>query len=101
MEEYLGETVIDTKKTKYANYTEQDWVMFWIEMYGSTDKSWLVDQIARILKGADVIIKIAKWGNGHTEERFFLNDPTAKYLEWVKEMKSGEDGPDTYSYNFG
>lgn len=30
MKEYLGETILDIHKTKYAMYTQQDWVMMWI-----------------------------------------------------------------------
>jgi len=55
MEGYLGETILDIHKTEYAMYAPQDWVMLWIEMYGVIDgshhKEWLLDQIARIIKG--------------------------------------------------
>lgn len=76
MEGYLGETEIEIRKTKYALYSQQDWAMLWIEMYGGIDgsdhKDWLIDQIARILKGTKVNLKIAKWEDGTEEERFKL-----------------------------
>src|SRR5690606_16346557 len=105
MKGYLGETKLDIHKTKYALYGQQDWVMLWIEMYkhidGGHHKDWLIDQIARIMKGTKVSVKLAKWEDGHEEERFELEDPSGEYLKWVEEMKSGEDGSDTYSYAIG
>ena len=105
MNGYLGETVLDIHKTKYAMYAPQDWVMLWIEMYsgidGSHHKDWLIDQIARILKGTKVIVKLAKWDNDKEEERFTLDDATPEYHKWVEEMCDGEDGADTYSYDVG
>ena len=105
MDEYLGEIILDIQKTKYATYTEQDWVMLWIEMYkyidGSHHKGWLIDQIARILKGTKIIVKVAKWKSGFEEERFKLDTPSEEYTKWVDYMCNGEDGPNTYSYDVG
>jgi hypothetical protein len=105
MEGYLGETILDIDKTKYVMYTQQDWVMMWIERYsgidGANHKDWLIDQIARILKGTKIIIKLAKWSNGHEEERFTLDEPSKEYHKWVKEMCDGEDGANTYNYDVG
>lgn len=105
MEGYLGETKLDIHKTKYALYSPTDWAMLWVEMYsgidGSHHKDWLIDQVARILKGTKVEIKLAKWENGHEEERFNLSQPSGEYHEWVEEMRSGEDGPNTYSSEVG
>lgn len=105
MNGYLGETVLEIHKTKYIMYTPQDWVMFWIEKYGGIDgshhKDWLIDQIARILKGTKVIVKIAKWDNGYEEERFILDDASSEYNKWVADMCDGEDGPNTYIYDVG
>lgn len=51
-----------------------------LEHYGGTDEShhqtWVIDQVARALLGAD-------------------------YPAWVIDMKDGEDGPDTYDWNEG
>ena len=105
MEGYLGETILDIHKTKYAMYAPQDWVIMWIEMYGGFEgehhKAWLIDQIARILKGTKVIVKLAKWDSGNEEERFTLADAPPEYHKWVQEMCDGEDGADTYTYDVG
>jgi hypothetical protein len=105
MKKYLGETKVDLSKTKYSKYTPQDWAILWIEMYsgidGSHHKDWLIDQIVRILKGTKVNLKVAKWEDGTEDNRFSLEDPPKVYWDWVKEMKNGEDGEDTYDYDFG
>ena len=105
MEGYLGETILDIHTTEYSLYSRSDFALMWIERYGGIDgdhhKTWVLDQVARILKGTKVIIKLAKWENGHEEERFVLDEPSVEYWEWVKEMKNGEDGENTYSYDFG
>ncbi len=105
MEGYLGEETLKITNTKYSLYTPPDWVILWIEKYGWIDgahhKDWLLDQICRILKGTQITVKRASWGNGTQEFRFELQEPPTEYWEWVKQMKAGEDGPDTYSYDFG
>lgn len=105
MEGYKGTTPQDISMTKYANYTPSDWAMLWIGMYGQNDgshhKARVIDDVARILKGTKMILEIAEWENGHKEERFSLADPPKEYLDWVEEMKDGEDGPNTYSYDYG
>lgn len=51
-----------------------------IERFGGIDgehhKQWVLDQIARVLTGN-------------------------RYPRWVVEMKAGEDGPNTYSWDEG
>ena len=51
-----------------------------IEQYGGIDgahhKQWVLDQVARVLTGSG-------------------------YKAWVKKMKAGEDGPETYEYDEG
>ena len=105
MKGFLGEKDIEISKTKYAMYNESYWVILWIEMYrdidGAHHKDWLTDQIARILKGTKVIVKLAKWSNGDEEFRFSLSEPSKEYDEWVEYMKDGEDGADTYGYDCG
>lgn len=103
MEGYLGEFDIDLAGTLYANFTPLDWAMHWIEKYGQIDgdhhKAWALDQIARILKGTRVVVKEARWGNGHTELRMTLAEPSDEYLQWVEDMR-GEDGEE-YAYEVG
>lgn len=105
MEGYLGETIVDVKDTEFKDFTPADWAMYYIEGYGQIDgdhhKLWTLDQIARILKGTKVIVKIAKWNNGHSEYRIDLEEESKEYTEWVKEMMSGEDGEFTYGYDTG
>lgn len=51
-----------------------------IEQYGGFDgnhhKAWVIDQVARALTGK-------------------------KYKQWVKAMKAGEHGPNTYDWDTG
>ena len=104
MAKFLGEKKLNIK-TKYDNYSKLEWAMLWIEMYsgidGSHHKDWLIDQIARILKGAKVVVRIATWDDGKKEERFALENLPKSYYRWVDDMKDGEDGKNTYSYDFG
>jgi hypothetical protein len=105
MKGYLGEKVVQKEKTKFAKFSKSDWVMYFIEMYGHIDgsfhKQWVLDQIARILKGTKIIIKLAEWSNGDKEYRIRLDEPSKEYEKWVIEMCDGEDGPETYSYDKG
>jgi len=100
MKGYLGERIL-THRLDIACEA----IQLWIEMYSGCDgahhKDWLIDQIARINFGAEIIVSEASWDDGTTELRYKLGDPTEKYLDWVASMKDGEDGPDTYDYNVG
>ena len=103
---YLGETVVDIKDTEFKDYTTNDWVLLWIEMYnvdGAHHKDWLLDQIARLMNGTKVIIKLAKWDSGDgitTEDRVTLDEPTEQYHEWVRGQTIDEDGEE-YDYDCG
>ncbi len=105
MNKYLGETEIELINSNYATYEKQDFVLMWMKMYKGIDgehhKDWLLDQIARILRGVKVVLVVAKWEDGTEEERFSLGEPTELYNNWVAEVKSGEHGPDTYGYKEG
>lgn len=105
MEGYLGEVTVDVKETKYSTHTPQDWAMKWIELYGGIEgvhhKAWLVDQIVRILKGTQVIVKLAEWENGVKEERFELGKTPRDYDQWVENMCYGDEGPYTYDWDYG
>lgn len=101
MNGYLGEFETDLN----SGFTPQDWALWYIGCYGGFDgehhKTWVLDQVARILHGTPVIRKEARWDNGETELRVTLGKPSAGYLKWVRELKAGEDGPDTYDYDEG
>ena len=101
---YLGSFPINIKDTVYKDYTPSDLALLWIEMFGGIDgahhKAWVLDQIARILNGGEIIIMQAKWEDGTAEYRFEVK-PSTDYYRWVEKMKFGEDGPDTYNYEEG
>ena len=99
---YLGEVDVTEE---FANSTPTDWALDFIESYGQTDgshhKQWVIDQVVRILLGTPVVVKRARWDNGHQALRVSTGEPSARYLEWVRRYKEGEDGPDTYGYEEG
>jgi len=105
MQNYLGEKIVKKKNTPFKDYSKKDWALYFIGNYGGIDgahhKDWTMDQVARILNGTEIIIKLATWENGHEEYRVSLDEPTDKYHNWVREMTDGEDGPNTYSYDIG
>lgn len=105
---YLGETLVDVATHPvYSKYTVVDWAMLFVAKYGQTDgdhhKAWVLDQVARILNGTPVIVKLAKWDNDLEEYRFDVNTPSQKYLDWVEKMlgKKEKDGSREYSYEEG
>ena len=106
MEGYLGETPYDlSTHPVYKAFGAKDWALKYIGDYGGIDgdhhKAWVLDQVARLLHGAKMTATEARWSNGHSELRFEVGDPTAEYHTWVAEVKSGEDGPETYDYDVG
>lgn len=104
MIEYLGEVDV-TNDLPFTAMLPADFAMKFIEQYGQIDgahhKAWVLDQVARILKGTKVTVKKATWSNGGKEYRYDVGYPSGDYLEWVVAMKAGEDGPDTYGYEEG
>lgn len=95
MEGYLGEFPVDVAThPEYSKWTAADWAMLFIGKYSGIDgdhhKTWVFDQVARILKGTPVIVVEARWENGYTEDRFTVADPPSEaYKEWVKTMTTG------------
>lgn len=104
MEGYLGEFDVKIEDTPFKDFAPKDWALYYIGTYGSIDgahhKLWTLDQVARILNGAPITIKEARWSNGHKEYRHEVGD-SKEYRAWVKEVCNGEDGPDTYEYGEG
>ncbi len=86
MNGYLG------KFPKENTRTPVEWAMELIQRYGQIGgdhhKAWVLDRVARVLKGAPVTVTEARWSNGETEERFTVGTCEA-YEQWVIEMKSG------------
>lgn len=103
-ETYLGETPVEIADSPFKDYTPGDWALYFIVKYGGFDgahhKDWVLDQVARILNGADITIKKAEWTDHEPEYRVTVGE-SEQYHEWVRELKDGEDGPDTYDYDEG
>ena len=95
MEGYLGDFRVDVSKHPvYSKYTPADWAMVFVEKYGGIDgdhhKTWVLDQVARCLKGTAIIVVQARWSTGQTEDRIRTSNATSKeYKAWVKSMTSG------------
>ncbi len=105
MEGYLGETIVEQKNTKFKDYNRAAWAMYFLELYGGIDgahhKDWVLDQMARAIKGTPIVIKLAKWSNGQEEYRINTGEPSKEYLDWVVEMCNGKDGANKQSYYEG
>lgn len=92
---YLGEFPVDVSKhPEYSKWTQADWAMVFIEKYSGIDgdhhKTWVFDQVARILKGTPVVVVQARWENHAPEDRFTVADPPSdEYKAWVVSMTSG------------
>lgn len=101
MRAYLGETKADIKHSPFANYTPADWACLYHFQYGQIDgdhhKTWVLDQIVRILKGTPVEINLAKWSDGEIEYRFSTGEPSQEYLNFVKDYCDNGQ----YSYDEG
>ena len=102
---YLGEFPVDLENSPFAGYTAADWALYYVQQYGGIDgdhhKTWVLDQVARILNGTPVTVVQARWESGTTDYRVDTGKPSEKYLKWVADTKAGEDGPDTYDYDEG
>lgn len=105
----MGEFEPDPSQNPYEGYQPTDWALEYIQQYGSIDgdhhKAWVIDQVARVLKGTPVKVVVARWGtlDAIVEEhyRFQTGEPTQAYHQWVAEARTGEDGPETYDYDVG
>jgi len=110
MNTYLGEISIDVSKSPvFKDWTPSQWAMKYVETYGQGDgahhKTWVLDQVARILLGTPVVVSVAKWDNGEQEYRFNTGEPSKEYLAWVDKMLGkvvdDENGEREYSYDEG
>lgn len=104
MEGYLGETIVKAEETEFKDFTPADWAMYFVERYGGIDgahhKDWVLDQVARVLKGTPLVIKLARWDNGHKEYRVSTGEPSQEYKDWVLEMM-GEYDEEFGDYEYG
>lgn len=68
----------------------------WGGVDGAHHKQWTIDQIVRVLCLCPRIKRTAKDGNKY--EAFGENEA---YSNWLKEYRSGSDGPHTYAWDEG
>ena len=100
MEGYLGECDVSHEH----GMSPHDTALLFISMYGGIGgdhhKDWVLDQVARILNGAPIVVKEAAWSNGHTELRYTVGT-CDKYDEWVAGVKSDGDDTEAWGYELG
>lgn len=110
MQGYLGTVVIDTTThPEFKDMTPTDYALLYILMYGGIDgshhKDWVLDQVARILSGVEVIVSEASWDNGQTEYRYSTADEvTNEYNDFVGKCRGDWDRDNEeweYNYEFG
>jgi hypothetical protein len=108
MAKYLGKTPVDViTHPEYSKYTNADWALYFIQMYGGIDgdyhKDWVLDQVARCLKNTPVEVFEAKWDDGQSEYRISTGNPSEEYKKWVESMlgKKNELGEYEYDYDEG
>jgi hypothetical protein len=103
MTKYLGSNRCNVESTPYCDYSTNDWILEYVERYGQYDgahhKQWVLDQIARIVKGTKVIVNLAKWDDGTEEYRITLDEPSKEYIDWVETMR-GNLVDDEYEYDY-
>ena len=100
MKGYLGVTDV----TDQHPIEPVEGALLFMLLYGGIDgahhKDWVLDQVARILNGAPIIVEEARWENGHKELRYSVGE-SEQYHKWVRDLKDGEDGPESYGYDVG
>lgn len=107
MEGFLGEFEVNLGSTPFKDFGPKEWSLYFIERYGQIDgshhKQWVIDVVARILLGAEIRMKEARWSNGYTEYREYLvNDGvTETYEKWVvDQMGEYDDESEEYEYGY-
>lgn len=90
----------------YQNYTKEDFVLHFLESYGQIDgdhhKAWVLDQIARILKGTPLKLTMSEWiVEDIPISEFYITtgEPSQEYLDWVESMK-GEWDPENEEFEY-
>lgn len=81
MKNSINELTLNLRRAQITELQNKiDEALCLIETFGNIDgshhKTWLIDQMVRILTGPN-------------------------YDQWVKDKKDGEDGPDTYHWDCG
>lgn len=102
MAKYLGEKLVNQNDVEeFKSFSQSDWAMYFIEQYGGFDgahhKAWVIDQVARLLKGMPVIIKLATWDDGNQEYRVTVSkEESTEYKKW--RIKMSDDCESEFLY---
>jgi hypothetical protein len=67
---------------------------------GSHHKDWVIDQMVRALTECPNVISFGVDSRGQQYE-YTVQGASPEYLKWVREARSGEDGPATYDWSIG
>lgn len=69
---------------------------------GSHHKAWVIDQMVRELTGCPTVQRESPfpWADGKRHIVDTLGE-SEEYLEFVREAREGEDGPETYDWDTG
>ncbi|AGR48058.1 hypothetical protein PHIM7_332 [Sinorhizobium phage phiM7] len=102
---YIGTFLMELDETPFEQFTPADWAMYFIQRYGQFDgphhKAWVLDQVARILKGTPVIISQARWTDHDPEWRIYTaTDPSDEYKVW-RRLMLGDWDEDTQEFEYG
>ena len=109
---YLGTFPVAPEDSPYPD-NPIEWAMAFITAYGQTDgshhKNWVLDQVARVLRGTPVVVEARRWGpsdeypEGLEEFQFSTGKPSDQYLAWVEVMLGDTDeyGDRDYDYDVG
>jgi len=107
MAKYLGSNVVDPATIdRFKDFTKSDWAMWFIEHYGQIDgdhhKNWVIDQVARILRGTPVIVSLSKWDDGIEEYTVVTSEEVSEdYLTWRKaQLGEYDEEADEYEYGY-
>lgn len=72
--------------------------------YGGIDgdhhKMWVIDQMIRVLTGCPSVSKTINAGSPTEFIADVLGEST-EYLEFVRQAKDGDNGPETYEWDIG
>lgn len=102
---YIGSVEMKQEDTPFKGYSAIEFAMCFIESYGQIDgghhKQWVIDQVARILKGTPIMIEKATWTDHEPEWRLETGEPSKRYLDWVTDMRGNFDEKnDEYEYGY-
>lgn len=105
MDGYLGDTKINWKEhPEFKDMTQQDWALRIAYHYAQTDgshhKAWVIDQMVRILNGAEIKVVQAEWDDGYTEIRWTVGT-SDEYQKWVKKYEMEDGDPNAYEWDTG